>query len=54
MADHANLTKIEFGTLSTEAERLNMKLELFSHEAGASSLTTSRQTHGQKRVIKFK
>ena len=53
MADRANLTKIEFGTLSTEAERLHIKLELLSYEAGASSLTTSRQTHERKRIIKF-
>ena len=35
MADRANLTKIEFGTLSTEAEKLHMKLEPLSHEAEA-------------------
>ena len=36
MADRANLTKIEFGTLSREAENLHMKLEpALKHKAEA-------------------
>ena len=40
MADHATLTKIEFGTLSTKAERLHINLELLL-------LGALKRTHGR-------